>query len=122
SLADARAERVPLTSPQNSLEVQAEAIFDAYPRRAGGKTARQAIKPALRKVPFEQLLKKTQEFAKVWADALPGEKRYCPHPAKWFTDERYDDDPATWRPAPAATGASATVFGSNPQQRGNLAQ
>lgn len=121
SLAGARAERVrPVSSSQNSLEEESAAIFAAYPRRVGGRAARQAIKRALQKVPFEQLLKTTEQFAKAWADALPEEQRYCPHPAKWFAEERYDDDPATWGPAPAANQNAVSSTVSIPQQIRNL--
>ena len=112
----------PLTPQQhkrraNSLEVKAAAIFAAYPRRVGGRAARQPIKRALQTEPFDKLLKATQQFATAWVGALPGEQRYCPHPARWFSEERYADDPATWGPS---TSTAPPVTGSLPQQIRNL--
>jgi hypothetical protein len=84
-----------------SVEEQATAIYDAYPRQLARKPALHAIKNALGKTTFEELLRRTEQFAEAWADA--DDLRFCPHPANWFRDERFNDDPKTWRPPSSAS-------------------
>jgi hypothetical protein len=67
-------------------------IFEAYPRKEGTAVAKRAIAKALKKISAEKLLGKTKAFA----EARGGHLEYCPSPAKWFNEERYNDDPATW--------------------------
>jgi hypothetical protein len=80
---------------------QAEQIYSAYPRKVAKPRALGAIRSALtkRKVPFDELLEKTQAFADIWADAPTTELDFIPYPASWFNAERYNDDPKTWRRA-----------------------
>jgi len=33
-----------------------------------------------------------------------GEARFIPHPAKWFNEERFNDDPVTWRRTTTTNG------------------
>jgi hypothetical protein len=105
SLADAREWCVTHSSVISiSLENKAVAIFESYPRKAARKPALQAIQRALQKLEFDELLLRTQQFAQAWEGATPAELRFCPYPANWFRDERFNDDPQTWRPpAPAGT-------------------
>lgn len=82
------------TSEVNSgeLQLQAEDIYRSYPLKVGKPAAIRAILNALKKFPASLLVAKTKEFTAVRA----GDKEYMPHPATWFNQERFNDDPATW--------------------------
>ena len=69
-----------------------EAIYQAYPLKVGKVPALKSISKAILKIPAEELLKKVQAFNAV----RNGNLDYCPHPATWFNQERYNDDPSTW--------------------------
>ncbi len=69
-----------------------EEIYCAFPRKVGKPNALKAIRAALLKTPFDVLLQKTKDFA----TTRNGDVSFCPHPATWFNQERYNDDPSTW--------------------------
>jgi len=69
-------------------------IYRAFPMKVGKPDALRAIKRALLNVPFNTLLDKTKAFAA----ARNGDLNFCPNPATWFNQERYNDDPKTWIP------------------------
>ena len=48
------------------------------------------------------LMEKTKAFAANWKDKPRDELTFCPHPATWLNDARYDDEPDV-KPAPTAT-------------------
>jgi len=75
-------------------EAEAEAIYKIYPIKVAKPDAIRAIKKALARIPFEELRAKTEAYAK----ARNGDFLFCPNPATWFNQERYNDDPATWLP------------------------
>ncbi len=72
---------------------QAEAIYEAYPKKVGKPAALRAILRALEGKPAGWLLERT----KLFAQTCDREQRYIPNPANFFRDERYADDPSTWR-------------------------
>lgn len=72
---------------------KAEEIYCAFPRRVGKPIALKAIRNALSKTSFDDLLSKTKAFAA----ARNGDLDFCPMPATWFNQERYNDDPSTWK-------------------------
>ena len=43
-------------------------------------------------------MEKTKTFAASWKDKPRDELNYCPHPATWLNDARYNDEPD--KPAP----------------------
>lgn len=68
-------------------------IYSAYPRKVARPKALAAIKKAIGKIGKEELMKRTQAYAK----ATEGkESQFIPYPATWFGQERYEDDPETW--------------------------
>ncbi len=69
-------------------------IYCAFPLKVGKPAALRAIKNALSKTPFDELLYKTKAFAM----ARNGDVAFCPNPSTWFNQERYNDDPETWKP------------------------
>lgn len=80
----------------------AEAIYQAYPRHEGKKAALKAISVAMRGTPSSDLLKTTMEYAaavKKWPDSFRYTKEgrdLVPHPATWFNEGRFLDDPKAW--------------------------
>jgi hypothetical protein len=80
----------------------AEAIYQAYPRHEGKKAALKAISVAMRATPASDLLKKVMEYAaavKKWPDSFRYTKEgrdLVPHPATWFNEGRFMDDPKAW--------------------------
>lgn len=75
-------------------EKQAESIYSAYPKKVARPEALKAIGKALESFPFERLLDRTQAYAK----ARNGNLDFVPHPATWFNNHQFNDDPATWSP------------------------
>ena len=76
-----------------SLEEQAERIYSEYPQKIAKRASLRAIKKALSKISFDDLLAKTKAFAA----ARNGDLDYCPYSRTWFNEERFNDDPATWK-------------------------
>jgi hypothetical protein len=72
-----------------------EAIYAAYPRKVAKPAALRAISKAVEKFEAPNVLARTIEFAKLW---LGNDLAFCPHPATWFNQERFNDDPSTWGP------------------------
>lgn len=89
-----------------SIHENADAIFNIYPRREGGLSARAAISKAIEKHGFEFILDRTTEYANAVAKwprmyryaQAPGSegKDLCPMASTWFNQERYNDDPSNW--------------------------
>lgn len=87
------------TSSENGSvdEVIHQAIYDAYPKKVGRPAALQKIARAIRKgADPARLLELTQKYA----EAVKGtDPQFIPHPATWFNQERFNDDPTTWKRA-----------------------
>jgi len=80
----------------------AERVYQAYPRKIGKQKALKAITKALSAIAARNgsvdavawMVERVQRFARS-AKGQAGE--FCPHPATWFNEGRYDDDPAEWQ-------------------------
>jgi len=82
-------------------------IYKAYPRHVGKADALTAIGKARKRLasrdepdPGGFLLQRVREYAdarKFVCDRDPTAEPYTPHPATWFNQGRYDDDPSEWR-------------------------
>lgn len=78
-----------------------ELIYQAYPRHVGKAKALLAIGKALALIEARNgvpdaaawLLERVQAFAKSPSGHAG---QFTPHPATWFNQARYDDDPAEW--------------------------
>ncbi|MDC0088144.1 YdaU family protein [Akkermansiaceae bacterium] len=78
--------------PANEKQ-QAELIYDAYPRKTAKPAALKAITKALKTMPFDEMLKNVEAFAK----SRDGEDvNFTPHPATWFNRGSYTDDPESY--------------------------
>lgn len=107
-----------------------EAIYAAYPRKAARAAALKAISAALVKAsqpghegnanPAAWLLARVEAYAASPAGRSPPKDAgdFRPHPATWFNQERYHDDPAEWQ---HPNGASDAQNRSRNTQRSNAA-
>lgn len=84
-----------------------EAIYNAYPRKVARPAALAAIKKALRREQAKGANGLTadsiQTATSLWAtacaqkmDADPDARKYIKHPATWFNQQCYLEDPAEW--------------------------
>lgn len=93
----------------------AEEIYQAYPRRVGKPAAKLKIRKALASVPFEKLL----ELTIAYAQAVNGQDpQFIPHPATWFHQQRFNDDPSTWTRKENGRVADPSRFNPNAQLAG----
>jgi len=74
--------------PPPNLVPRIQDIYNAYPVKVGRPDAFKAIVKATRKFGAVFLLERTQAYAKVCG----GDKKFCPNPAIWFNQERFNDD------------------------------
>lgn len=87
-----------------------EMIYQAYPRKIGRTAAEKAIGQLLKNgCAAGHLLERTQAYAGAVAHWNAGERQYCPHPATWFNQGRYDDDPKEWRRGAAPFRQATTL-------------
>jgi len=88
--------------------VTAAEIYAEYPRKQGKIAAMKAIGKAMLRENPAHLLERTKAFAAVvarWpAEAKP---HFIPHPATFFNEGRYDDDPATWERKGSSKGRAS---------------
>jgi hypothetical protein len=89
------------SSPSNE-----EQIYSAYPKKVGKPAALRAIRRALRKHSFEFLLERTQLFAKTCNSPAD----FIPHPSTWFNQQRFNDDPVTWRTSDTQSKSRPTII------------
>lgn len=77
-----------------SKVAEAQQIYAAYPRKVGRDKAIKVICKALKRVPFETMLAAVRLYAESRQDKNPN---FTPHPATWFSQGRYEDDPQEWQ-------------------------
>ncbi len=91
--------------------MDAELLYEAYPRHVAKADAIRAIKKALKLVterngvanPKLWLLGRVQEFS---ASAAGQAGAFVPHPATWMNQGRYDDNPDEWNRQQASENRS----------------
>jgi len=73
-----------------------EAIYQAYPRKVGKKKALEIIRRIV-KAEYQGDPSHLLQITKNYAGSVTSlEMRYIPHPATWYTQGRYQDDPVSW--------------------------
>ena len=80
-------------------DITVEEIWQQYPNKTGKKKACSIIGRLLSQNPpsfGHELLAKVKAYAAAVKRWPPGDERYVPHPSTWLTQERFNDDPATW--------------------------
>lgn len=96
-------------------------IYDAYPRHVAPRKAMTAILNACEGVDPKWLLGRVLAYREAvgrWSRAYrykDGETDLVPHPASWFNDGRYNDDPAEWNPGPGKSTAAPKQEQSEPE-------
>lgn len=75
------------------LVAQCETLYGLYPRRVGKAVAFKAIAKALKKKPFDAMLLAVKAYAKQVVRE-EREIQFIPHPATWFNQGRYEDEPS----------------------------
>lgn len=86
----------------------AESVYQAYPKRAGKRAAIREIIAAFKRHPDRDpswFLEAVREFA----SSPKAKTRFIPDPERFFKNERYDDDRATW--AGTDVGGDDPTFG-----------
>jgi len=91
------------SNPLSETDRAALEIYEAYPRRVGRPKAVEKIKKALKTIKAPRLLELTRQFG---AATKHCDQNYIPHPATWFYQERYNDDPSTWVNSSSAQSVS----------------
>lgn len=76
-----------------SIEDQAEEIYQAYPRKEAKQTAIEAIIKKLKTHSFELLLTASKRYS---IERAGRDQSATPHPATWFNQDRFLEDPANW--------------------------
>jgi hypothetical protein len=86
------AESIPLKKSQ--LQELAESIYQEYPRKTAKDNAIKAILKAMKENNPAFLLERTKAYSSAigWK-----ERQFIPYPAKWFNEERFNDDPEEWK-------------------------
>lgn len=80
-----------------------EAVYLAYPRKVGkGKALKEIGKALDRGHSLDLLAQRTKEFAAATASWPAEDRQFIPHPATWFSQDRFLDDPAEWSRKSAA--------------------
>lgn len=85
---------LPRESLLNGSKLTATDIYNAYPLKVGKPNALKAITKAMEKHSPQSLLSLTQQYS----SARGADLEFVPHPATWFNQERFADDPTTWAP------------------------
>lgn len=79
---------------ESGCKCDSAAIYAQYPRKLGKPKALAKISKAIDEFGADKVMEATKLFAAAWA----GEKdlTFCPHPARWYGEHRFNDDPSTW--------------------------
>lgn len=83
-----------------------EAIYQAYPRHVGRKTALRAIQTAAKQLekeglpdqkPLEYLLDRVKAYAAAVAEWPATDRQFVPHPSTWMNQGRWADAASEWK-------------------------
>jgi hypothetical protein len=99
------------------IDFQTRKVYESYPRHVAPRAALKAIQKAVERLVKSKacpdqlearryLYKQATFYARSPAGQKPpGPEDFRPHPATWFNQERYFDDPAEWqKPNGASNG------------------
>jgi hypothetical protein len=105
---------------KRTIEQQAIEVYKAYPRHVGKPLAIRAIKTALKSISFEELIKRTRDYAEA-VKRSHKDLQYIPMPSTWFNQERYNDDISEQLPSnPYATGRVERVEPIKPRTKAEI--
>jgi hypothetical protein len=87
---------------RGAVSEEAGRVYELYPRKVGRDAALVAIQKRLDAgVEVELLVERVGLFAAAVERWPAAERVFVPHPATWFNQGRFEDDPAEWRRDPA---------------------
>lgn len=90
-------------SPPRGDEQMWEEFWSEVPKKIGPKAALRAWRSAVRDLSrlhgttHQQAAAKLRSAMRTFAASPKAKGRFCPSPARWLREGRYDDDPATWQ-------------------------
>lgn len=100
----------PSPSPTQIHSSEIVRIYEEYPRKVGRPKALEAIRKAVAKHGCDFVRDRTTLYAKTY----DGDPKFIPYPTTFFNQERYNDDPATWK----SVGHSKVSQKPNPRNVG----
>lgn len=104
----------------HTTEQKAVEVYKAYPRHVGKPLAIKAILKALKSISFEELIKRTRDYAEAVKRSRK-DLQYIPMPSTWFNQERYNDDISEQLPSnPYATGRVERVVPIKPRTKAEI--
>ncbi len=121
--AEAEADKKSTFLPKVGLKSNlCELIYKQYPRRVGKKAALLKIAKAINSYGFDKIDGAVKKLAELWKNEV--DFQFLAHPAAWFHQERFNDDPETWKPHShlkpnernAAMGVNASDVGRKTQE------
>lgn len=71
-------------------------LYAAYPRKVGKAAALKAIAKALKSAPLEKVEAAVNRFKFSTDRWKRTDREFIPHPATWFNEARWEDDPSEW--------------------------
>lgn len=92
-------------STNRCTDEQASEVYSLYPRKTGKRKALAAIRKAVQRLhqkgnddPHGHLMERTRTFSESPKGQKPGAGKddFRKHPATWFHEDCFDDDPAEW--------------------------
>lgn len=91
-----KVKRAPRGTKPKGVSPAAVEIYARYPRHVGRAAALKAIDKALVEVAADTLAEAVKNYADATSLWTKDEKAFIPHPATWFNQERWLDDPKEW--------------------------
>ncbi len=73
-----------------------ELVYKQYPRKVGRKAALLKIAKAINSFGFDKIDGAVKKLAELWKNEV--DLHFLPYPAAWFHQERFNDEPDTWKP------------------------
>lgn len=92
---------------RRSENPEAEAVYLAYPKKVGRPAALRAIRKAVNQHGFAFVKERTLAYARVVSG---GDLTFIPNPSTFFNQERFADDPSTWRKPSARPATQAEII------------
>jgi hypothetical protein len=92
-----QAETTTKTTREGELELQkrADVVYQVYPRKVARPEALKSIARAIKHHGFDKVYERTALFKSICREN-DQDPAFIAHPATWYNQQRYLDDPATW--------------------------
>jgi len=77
---------------RKTYSVSFSKFWDLYPKKVGKGAANRSWKAAVKRADAKNILTAAAHFSK----SSKARGKFCPNPATWLNQERWEDDPSTW--------------------------